>query len=76
MTSNHGVSERLLSGNRLIRSEGRLLAVIRHRMAERQAEHAPPICGSALGEIHSFGTALAGAQLPKHICTAVRQARK
>jgi len=52
------------------------MAVIRHRMAERQAEHAPPICGSALGEIHSFGTALAGAQLPKHICTAVRQARK
>jgi hypothetical protein len=33
-------------------------------MAERQAEHAPPICASALGEIHSFGTALAGAQLP------------
>jgi hypothetical protein len=37
---------------------------MRHRMAERQAEHAPPICASALGEIHSFGTALARAQLP------------
>jgi hypothetical protein len=37
---------------------------MRHRMAERQAEHAPPICASGLGEIHSFGTALARAQMP------------
>jgi hypothetical protein len=48
---------------------------MRHRM-ERQAEHAPPICASALGEIHSFGTALARAQLPNAHFTAVRQARK
>jgi hypothetical protein len=41
-----------------------VLTGMRHRMAERQAEHAPPICASALGEIHSFGTALARAQLP------------
>jgi hypothetical protein len=43
------------------------MAVIRHRMAERQAEHAPPICASALGEIHSFGTALASAIAEAHL---------
>ena len=52
------------SGQSSQRSQWPELAGMRHRMAERQAEHAPPICASALGEMHSFGTALARAQLP------------